>query len=107
MRTILFVLLAGCGVSVTSTPLVRYQVPENPARPHAIEFVTRTEPYVAVALLHATDWPGGSGPAQMILAIRDKAERAGCDAVQLASFDPSPKGHAVIDAYCLRERQNL
>src|SRR5580698_6964653 len=100
MRAFVFIVLTGCGVSVNTTRLAPW-----PASmvPHHAELVT-CEParaYTAVALLHATNWPWAQRPSLMVATLRERADAMGCDAIQLTEFDPAPKGHAVIDAYCL------
>lgn len=105
MKYALFaILLCSCGVSVEETKLAPWPSASMRVRtPRAVEFVTcqPSQPYTATLLFHATNFPGAKPPVDMIAAIRERAEVDGCDAVQLATFDPEPKGHSVIDAYCL------
>jgi hypothetical protein len=98
--SVLLVAVTGCGVVVDTTLLA--PLPPRPVVHHAVELVTCSDrPAHAVALLEATNWPWNETPTVMVASLRARAEALGCDALEIAHFDHEPRGHSVVDAYCL------
>lgn len=114
------VLAAGCGTSISATPINPSPRPLAPRAPASVELYTSGSParaHVDVAFLEAEEASSFSthGTPEMLAKLREQGARMGCDAVVvggLSSRDPglndtetwlvsNPKGRKGIFATCI------